>query len=317
MNLIRFALRRPISVIVAVAAIVFLSFTAIKKINVDIFPKVELPAMYIAMPYGGLSPAYMDGFMANEFQKVLLFVGGVKSMDFKSIQGLTLMKLTFYPGTNMAQAAGEVSTSVSRAMGFLPPGAVPPMVVRFDGSSLPVGQLVFESDERSINEIQTLVLTKIRPMFVAIPGITAPAPFGGNARSIVVNIDPEAMQANGLSAEEITIAITKNSLPSPAGNIRIGDENLMAPINSIAKSPEEFLNTPIKTNDSRTIYIRDVASVQDGADQTVGYALINGKRSVYLPIIKSRCINIGSGQKLESLITHVAESNSRRCKYKI
>ena len=286
MNLIRFALRRPISVIVAVAAIVFLSFTAIKKINVDIFPEVELPAMYIAMPYGGLSPAYMDGFMANEFQKVLLFVGGVKSMDFKSIQGLTLMKLTFYPGTNMAQAAGEVSTSVSRAMGFLPPGAVPPMVVRFDGSSLPVGQLVFESDQRSINEIQTLVLTKIRPMFVAIPGITAPAPFGGNARSIIVNIDPEAMQANGLSAEEITIAITKNSLPSPAGNIRIGDENLMAPINSIAKSPEEFLNTPIKTNDSRTIYIRDVASVQDGADQTVGYALINGKRSVYLPIIK-------------------------------
>ncbi|WP_432221074.1 efflux RND transporter permease subunit [Flavobacterium sp. TMP13] len=286
MNLIQFALRRPISVIVAVAAIVFLSFAAIKKINVDIFPEVELPAMYIAMPYGGLSPAYMDGFMANEFQKVLLFVGGVKSMDFKSIQGLTLMKLTFYPGTNMAQAAGEVSTSVSRAMGFLPPGAVPPMVVRFDGSSLPVGQLVFESDERSINEIQTLVLTKIRPMFVAIPGITAPAPFGGNARSIIVNIDPQAMQANGLSAEEITIAITKNSLPSPAGNIRIGDENLMAPINSIAKSPEEFLNTPIKTNDSRTIYIRDVANVQDGADQTVGYALINGKRSVYLPIIK-------------------------------
>lgn len=286
MNLIRFALRRPISVIVAVIAIVFLSITSIKKINVDIFPEVELPAMYIAMPYGGLSPAYMDGFMANEFQKVLLFVGGVKSMDFKSIQGLTLMKLTFYPGTNMAQAAGEVSTSVSRAMGFLPPGAVPPMVVRFDGSSLPVGQLVFESDQRSINEIQTLVLTKVRPMFVAIPGITAPAPFGGNARSIVVNIDPQAMQANGLSAEEITIAITKNSLPSPAGNIRIGDENLMAPINSIAKSPEEFLNTPIKTNDSRTIYVRDVASVQDGADQTVGYALINGKRSVYLPIIK-------------------------------
>lgn len=286
MNLIRFALRRPISVIVAVAAIVFLSFTAIKKINVDIFPEVELPAMYIAMPYGGLSPAYMDGFMANEFQKVLLFVGGVKNMDFKSIQGLTLMKLTFYPGTNMAQAAGEVSTSVSRAMGFLPAGAVPPMVVRFDGSSLPVGQLVFESDERSINEIQTLVLTKIRPMFVAIPGITAPAPFGGNARSIVININPEAMQANGLNAEEITIAITKNNLPSPAGNIRIGDENLMAPINSIAKSPEEFLNTPIKINNSRTIYVRDVASVQDGADQTVGYALINGKRSVYLPIIK-------------------------------
>lgn len=271
---------------VAVLAIVFFSYGTIKKINVDIFPGVELPAMYIAMPYGGLSPSYMDGFMANEFQKVLLFVGGVKNIDFKSVQGLTLMKLTFYPGTNMSQAAGEVSASVSRAMGFLPPGAVPPIVVRFDGSSLPVGQLVFESDQRSVNEIQTLVLTRIRPMFVEIPGITAPAPFGGNLRSIVVNIDPEAMQASGLSPEEITAAITKNSLPSPAGNIRIGDQNLMAPVNSIAKGPEEFLNIPVKSSGNRTVYVRDIARVEDAADQTVGYALINGKRSVYLPVIK-------------------------------
>lgn len=286
MNLIRFALRKPIAIMVVVLTIAFFSYNTIKKINVDIFPEVELPAMYIAMPYGGLSPSYMDGFMANEFQKVLLFVSGVKNIDFKSVQGLTLMKLTFYPGTDMAQAAGEVSTSVSRAMGFLPPGAVPPMVVRFDGSSLPVGQLVFESDQRSVNELQTLAITRVRPMFVEIPGITAPAPFGGNIRSIVVNVDPEAMQANGLSPEDITIAITKNSLPSPAGNIRIGEENLMAPINSIAKSPEEFLNTPVKTSDDRTVYVGDVARVEDGADQTVGYALINGKRSVYLPIIK-------------------------------
>src|SRR5690606_35991238 len=243
MNLIRFALRKPISIMVVVLTLAFFSYNTIKRINVDIFPAVELPAIYIAMPYGGLTPSYMDGFMANEFQKVLLFVSGVKNIDFKSIQGLTMMKLTFYPGTDMSQAAGEVSASVSRAMGFLPPGAVPPIVVRFDGSSLPVGQLVFESDQRTVNEIQTLVLTRIRPMFVEIPGITAPAPFAGNARTMVINVDPEAMQANGLSPEDITLAITKNSLPSPAGNIRIGDENLMAPINSIAKNAEEFLNT--------------------------------------------------------------------------
>ena len=286
MNIIKFALRKPIGIIVAVIAIAFFSYSTIKKINVDIFPEVELPAIYIAMPYGGLSPAYMDGFMANEFQKVLLFVSGVKNIDFKSIQGLTLMKLSFYPGTNMAQAAGEVSTSVSRAMGFLPPGAVPPIVVRFDGSSLPIGQLVFESDKRSVNEIQTMVLTKIRPMFVEIPGITAPAPFGGNIRSIVVNVDPHEMQANGLSPEDITAAITQSNLPSPAGNIRIGKMNLMAPMNSLAQNPAEFMNTPIKTIGDRTIYVRDVATVEDAADQTVGYAVINGKRSVYLPIIK-------------------------------
>ena len=271
---------------VAVLAIAFLSYNSIKNINVDIFPEVELPAMYIALPYGGLSPEYMDGFMANEFQKVLLFVSGVENLDFKSVQGLTMMKLTFYPGTDMAQAAGEVSTQVSRAMGFLPTGAVPPIVVRFDGGSLPVGQLVFESSQRSITELQTLAVTKVRPMFVQIPGVTAPAPFGGNVRSIVVNIDPIAMQSNGLSPEEITMAITKNSYPSPAGNIQIGDENLMAPINSIVKDPEAFLNIPVKNNEGRTVYIKDVAKVDDAADKTVGYALINGKRSVYLPIIK-------------------------------
>ncbi len=285
-NLIRFALRKPISIMVAVLAIVLFSVIAVQKINVDIFPEVESPAIYIAMPYGGLSPEYMDGFMANEFQKVLLFVSGVKEMDFKSIQGLTLMKLTFYPGTDMAQSAAELSTSVSRAMGFLPAGAVPPMVVRFDGSSLPVGKLVFESDQRSINEIQTEVLTKIRPMLVNVPGVSAPAPFGGSARSIVVNADPNLLRANNLSIEDVTIAIAKSNLPSPAGNFRIGDKNMMAPINSLSKGPEEFMNTPIKKINDRTIYVRDVAHVQDEADMTYGYAMVNGKRTVYLPVIK-------------------------------
>lgn len=285
-NLIKFALRKPISIMVAVLALIFFSVLAMKKINVDIFPEVESPAIYIAMPYGGLAPSQMDGFMANEFQKVLLFVSGVQNIDFKSTQGLTLMKLTFYPGTNMSQAAAELSTSVSRAMGFLPPGAVPPMVVRFDGSSLPVGKLVFESDDRSIDEIQTEVLTKIRPMLVNISGVTAPAPFGGSARSIVVNVQPELLQAHNLSPEEVTVAIAKSNQPSPAGNIQIGETNFMAPINSLAKGTEEFLNTPIKKVNDRTIYVRDVAQVTDGADITYGYAMVNGKRTVYLPIIK-------------------------------
>lgn len=286
MNIIRLALRKPIAVIMLIAAIAYFSWPVINKIKVDIFPEIESPAMYIAMPYGGLSPAYMDGFMANEFQKVLLFVNGVQELDFKSVQGLTLMKLTFYPGTDMSQASAELSMQVSRAMGFLPPGAVPPMVVRFDGSSLPVGQLVFDSDKHSVTELQTMAVTRVRPMFVNIPGITAPAPFGGNMRSLVVNIDPQKLKATGLSPEEVTLAITKNSIPSPAGNIRLENQNLMAPINSIASGPEEFLETPIKTQGGRTILVGDVATVIDAADQTVGYALINGKRSVYLPIIK-------------------------------
>lgn len=286
MNIIRLALRKPIAIMVVVLAIGYFSFLVVKKINVDIFPKIESPAIYIAMPYGGLTASYMDGFMANEFQKVLVFVSGVKDIEFKSIQGFTLMKLSFYPGTDMAQSAAEVSTQVSRAMGFLPPGSVTPQVVRFDGSSLPIGQLVFESDVRSIGEIQNLVLTRIRPMFVTIPGITAPAPFGGNIRSIVIKVNPDLMQSYGISEEEVMTAVVKNNLPSTAGNIRIGDINLMSPVNSLAKGTVEFLNFPIRVNDNSTVFIKDIATVEDATDITTGYAVVNGKRSVYLPVIK-------------------------------
>ncbi len=286
MNIIRLALRKPIAMMVVILAIGYFSFFVARKINVDIFPEIESPAIYIALPYGGLSPAYMDGFMANEFQKVLIFVSGVKAIEFKSVQGFTLVKLSFYPGTDMGQSAAEVSTQVSRAMGFLPAGAVPPQVVRFDASSLPVGQLVFESDTRSIGEIQNLVITRIRPMFVSIPGITAPAPFGGNARSIVVKVNPDLMQSYGFSEEEVMLAIAKNNLPSVAGNIRIGDTNYMSPVNSMLESTEEFLNVPVKTDGASTVYIKDIATVEDGTDITTGYAVVNGKRSVYLPIIK-------------------------------
>lgn len=284
--MIRQALRKPIVVMVAVLTILYFSFNTVRKINVDIFPKIELPAIYVAMPYGGLTPSYMDGFMADGFQKVLIFVSGVKQIDFKSIQGFTLMKLTFYPGTDMAQASAEVANQVSRAMGFLPPGAVPPQVVRFDGSSLPVGQLVFESSKRSISELQNLALTRIRPMFVTIPGVTAPAPFGGNVRTMVIKVNPELMQSYGLTTDEVMTAVARNNLPSAAGNIRIGKQNLMSPVNSMGAGPEDFLNIPIKPKSGTTVYIRDVASVEDAADVTSGYAIINGKRSVYLPVVK-------------------------------
>lgn len=285
-KLIRLALRKPIATIVAVLAILYFSVMAINKIKVDVFPEVEAPAIYIATPYGGLSPEYMDGFMSNEFQKVLVFVNGVENLEFKSIQGLSLMKLTFYPGTDMAQAQADVATQVSRAMAFLPEGAVPPQVVRFDAGAQPIGQLVFESDQRSIGEIQSLVVSRIRPAFVTIGGISGTAPFGGNNRTMVININPKEMRSYGLTAEEVMMAMSKNNFPSPAGNVQIGDVNFMAPANTLLGDNEDFMNTPIKTGSGPTVFVRDIANVVDEADKTTGYAMVNGKRTVYLPVIK-------------------------------
>lgn len=285
-QLIRYALRSPVSVIVIVLGILFFSILSISRISVDIFPKLDLPTIYIVQPYGGMAPEEMDAFIATRYQDHFLYVSGIRNVEVKTIQGLCLLKLQFYPGTDMAQAAGEVANNVSRAKSYMPEGTVPPQVIRFDASSVPVGQLVFSSKSKSLNQIQDLASSRIRPMFSRIPGVSSPPPFGGNQRTIVIKIDPSLVRSYQLTPEEIIRAVVNSNQPSPAGNIRIGNKTLMAPVNSLVSKPKDFLNIPIRNGSGTTVFIRDVATVEDGSDITVSYALVNGRRAVYIPVVK-------------------------------
>ncbi|HXB13726.1 MAG TPA: efflux RND transporter permease subunit, partial [Bacteroidia bacterium] len=215
-NLLSTALSRPIAIVVVIIGLLIFSLLALFNIPIDIFPKLNLPTIYIAQPYGGMTPQQMEGFIATRYQNQMLYVSGIKDIEVKNIQGLCLVKCTFYENVNMAQAAGEVANQVSRVMSYMPPGTVPPTVVRFDASSLPIGQLVFSSQKASLNEMQDLASTRIRPLFSQIPGASAPPPFGGNERTIVVKVDPELMKSYELTPDEIVLAVTKNNQISPA-----------------------------------------------------------------------------------------------------
>ncbi|RAK02353.1 multidrug efflux pump subunit AcrB [Larkinella arboricola] len=285
-QIIRSALRKPISVVVLVLGILFFSGLSLVTIPVDIFPNLDLPTIYVVQPYGGMAPDQMDGFIATRYQDHFLYVSGIRDIDVKTIQGLSLIKLSFYPGTDMAQAAAEVANNVSRAKAYMPEGTVPPQVVRFDASSVPVGQLVFESQSRSLNEIQDFASSRVRPMFSRIPGVSSPPPFGGNQRTVIIKVDPQLVRSYQLTPEEVIKSIVINNQPSPAGNIRIGDKALMTPVNSLVKRPEDFLNIPIRVGAGPTVFVRDVGTVEDGADVTVSYALVNGRRAVYIPVVK-------------------------------
>src|SRR6185503_5547763 len=161
-NLIKSALRQPISVMVAILGILFFSVLATMSIPVDIFPQLDMPTIYVAQPYGGMDPEQMDGFIAQRYQDQFLYVSGIKDIDVKTIQGLSLIRLQFYEGTDMAQASAEVANQINRAKAYMPEGTVPPQVVRFDASSVPIGELVFESHTRSLNEIQDYAASRIR-----------------------------------------------------------------------------------------------------------------------------------------------------------
>src|SRR5436309_3943833 len=222
MWLIRIALRRPITVIVLVVALALSSVLAIMRTRVDIFPNLDLPVIYVAQPYGGMSPQQMEGFISYYYEYHFLYINGIESVEAKSIQATALLRLTFHPGTNMSEALAQTISYVNRARAFMPPGTVSPFVIRFDAGTLPVGYIVFSSPSRTLGEIQDLALNRVRPVFATLPGVSSPPPFGGNQRTIVVNVDPNKLHAYGLSAQNVVQAVLTGNSIEPAGTANIG-----------------------------------------------------------------------------------------------
>src|SRR5579859_2208676 len=286
MNLVQFALRRPFTVLVLVAALALGSLEAYRQMPRDIFPTLGIPTIYVAQPYGGMDPAQMEGYLTYYYEYHFLYITGIEHVESKSIQGAALIKLQFHPHTDMSQAMSETVAYVNRARAFMPPGTVPPFVMRFDDGSVPVGNLVFSSETRSVGEMQDAALNLVRPLFATLPGVSAPPPFGGSARSILINARPERLRAYNMSVDELVTALSGANNITPSGNVSIGDDYPMVPLNSVVRNVKDLEAVPVRTGGYPAIFVRDVASVIDGADIVTSYALVNGRRTVYIPVTK-------------------------------
>jgi multidrug efflux pump subunit AcrB len=285
LNPIVFALRHPITVMAAVAALAVSSTLATQRMSVDTFPKLELPIIYIAQPYGGMDPAQMESQLISYYEGHSLYISGIHHVESKSIQGMGIVKLYFHPGTEMGQAMAETTAYVNRSRSFMPPGTVPPFVVRLDGGSAPVGYLVLESEtERTPGELQDLALLRVRPIFGSLKGVSSPPPVGGNLRTINVNVDPDRLKAYKLTLDDLTAALNTGNTIVPSGSVRIGDQTPMVPIDGTVAKWQEVGDIPLKPG--MNVYVRDVAQVEDGSDIASGYATVNGKRTVYLTVTK-------------------------------
>jgi multidrug efflux pump subunit AcrB len=281
------AMRRPVTILVAVISITLCSVLAVQRMKVDIFPKLGAPAVYVAQPYGGMDPSQMEGYLTYYYEYHFLYITGIEHVESKNIQGVALMKLVFYPDTDMSQAMAEVVGYVNRARAFMPPGAVPPFIMRFDAGSVPVAQLVLSSSTRSPGEMQDIALNLVRPIFSTLPGVSAPPPFGGNQRSIVVRVDPERMRAYRLSPEEVITAVNRATTVMPSGNVRTGELIRIASTNAaLGGNISELLDTPLRWGPGPTVYLRDIGAVVDSTDVVVGYAHVDGRRTVYIPVTK-------------------------------
>jgi multidrug efflux pump subunit AcrB len=286
MWLIRTALRRPIATLVVAIGVALCSALAIARMRVDIFPNLNFPVIYVAQPYGGMSPAQMEGYLVYYYEYHFLYINGIESVEDKSIQGNGLLKLTFYPGTDMSQALAQTISYVNRARAFMPPGTVSPFVIRFDAGTVPVGYVVFSSETRTVGEIQDLALNRVRPAFATLPGLTSPPPFGGNQRTMVVTVNPDRLRAYGMSPDEVAQAINTGNSLQPAGNVRTGSLLRIAESNAVTPNIQALADLPIRAGAGPTVFLHDVGTVQDTSDIPTGYALVNGRRAVYIPVTK-------------------------------
>src|SRR5215510_3108421 len=287
MHLVLAALKRPVSALVAVLAVALCAFLALRRMPVDIFPNLGAPAIYVAQSYGGMDPQQMEGFLTYYFEYHFLYITGIEHVESKNIQGIALMKLVFHPGTDMSQAMAQVVGYVNRARAFSPPGAVSPFIVRYDAGSVPVGQLIFSSPNRSVGEMQDIALNRVRPVFAVLDGVSAPPPFGGNQRTIVVRLNPDQLNAYNISPEEAVAAVNRGTLIMPAGTVGTGDLTRIASTNTtLGGNLDELLDTPIHLGSGTSVYLRDIGTVESGTDIVVGYAHVNGKRTVYIPVTK-------------------------------
>src|SRR5262245_53030007 len=288
MNLVQPALRRPLTVIVLIVAVMLGAGLALRKMARDIFPPLGIPTIYVAQPYGGMDPSQMEGYLTYYYEYHFLYITGIEHVESKSIQGNAIIKLQFYPGTDMSQAMSETVAYVNRARAFMPPGTVPPFIMRFDAGSVPVGNLVFstENPNRTVGQMQDAALNLVRPLFATLPGVSAPPPFGGSARSIVVNLKPERLRAYNMSPDEIVNAIATANTISPSGNVILGDKYPMVPLNSVVRNIKDLEVVPVRTGTYPAVFVRDVADVQDASDIVTCFALVNGRRTVYIPVTK-------------------------------
>jgi multidrug efflux pump subunit AcrB len=288
MSLPRLALRHPYAIIVIVVAILLGAWQAKEKMARDVFPPLGIPTIYVAQPYGGMDAAQMEGYLTYYYEYHFLYIAGIEHVESKNIQGASIMKLQFHPGTEMSAALSETIAYVNRSRSFMPPGTPGAFVTRFDAGSVPVGNLVFstENPTRTVGQMQDAALNMVRPLFATLPGVSAPPPFGGSARTILINVKPDRLRAYGLSPDDVVKAMTEANTMSPSGNLALPNSFPIVPTNAVVKNIQDLAAVPLKVTENGAVYVRDIGEVSDGSDLTTSIAIVNGKRTVYMPVTK-------------------------------
>ena len=287
-NVVGVALKRPYTFVVMALLLLILGPLAALKTPTDIFPEIRIPVIAVAWTYTGLPPDQMAGRITTLYQRVLTTtVNDIEHIEANSYNGIGIVKIFFQPGVNIAVANAQV-TAISQVMvRQMPPGTMPPLIINYNASTVPILQLALAGKGLTEQNLADLGLTQVRTPLVTVPGAAVPFPYGGKSRLVQLDLNPSALQARGLSTQDVTNALAAQNIIIPVGTQKMGSYEYTISLNNAASDLKDLDNLPIKSVNGAMVYIRDVANVHDGNAPQTNVVHVDGNRSVLMSVLKN------------------------------
>ncbi len=296
-----FALRYPYFIIMLCLIIAVVGVVTVARMPVDLFPNINIPVVVVATFYNGMPPEEIETDITGRFERFFTLGSGIDHIESRSLPGVSLIKIYFQPGMDPDAAVSEISNLAMADLRKLPPGTLPPVVLKFDASSLPVCLITLKGQGLNETQLRDLGQYNVRNQVANVPGASVPQPFGGKYRQIQVYVDPVKLQANQLSVMDVVRAVNSSNLILPAGDVKIGPKDYNLYTNSQLDTTADINRVPLKTVGNASVLVGDVGHAMDAQQIQTSIVRVDGQKSVYLPVLKqggdSNTIEIVNGIK--------------------
>jgi len=310
MWIVKVALNRPYTFIVFALLILILSSVAILQTPTDIFPTIDIPVIAVAWVYTGMNPEELEGRITTVYEKVLTtVVENIQHIESTTVNGIVVVKLFLQPGASIDRANAEVTAGSQTILRQLPPGTLPPLIINYNASSIPILQLSLSGRGLTELDLNDLATNFLRPQLVTVPGAAVPYPYGGKQRQIMVNLDNRLLQSKGLSPQDVVTTLSVQNVIAPSGTAKIGQFEYDVGTNSAPRTVEELNGLPIRVVGNSTIYLRDVSHVANGWPPQTNIVRQDGRRGVLLTVIKNGAAStINVVQGIRDLLPRVRQT---------
>jgi multidrug efflux pump subunit AcrB len=288
MWIVKIALSRPYTFIVLALLILILSPVIILRTPTDIFPSINIPVVAVSWTYTGLSPEEMEGRVTTVYERVLTtLVDNIEHIESTTVNGTAIVKIFLQPNASIDRANAEITAASQTILRQLPPGSLPPLIVNYNASTVPILQLSLSGNGLTEPQLNDIALNFLRTQLVTVPGAAVPFPYGGKTRQVMINLDPNRLQAKGLSPTDVLTTLGNEQLILPGGTAKIGQFEYDVDVNADLKKVSEFNDLPIKKVGNTVIYLRDVATASDGFAPQTNIVRQDGKRGAMVTVLKA------------------------------